>query len=81
MHLDKKAKKASKLVIIIFRNQFILIVKIKKIFILRAPIYKKGAVPKIDYFKYDFFPTFFLFFKSSTQIRLRKKILDQTELN
>ena len=29
---------------------------------LRATIYKKGAVPKIDYFKYDFFPTFFFFF-------------------
>ena len=28
----------------------------------RATIYKKGAVPKIDYFKYDFFPTFFFFF-------------------
>ena len=30
--------------------------------VLRATIYKKGAVPKIDYFKYDFFHTFFFFF-------------------
>jgi len=29
------------------------------IYFLRATIYKKGEVPKIDYFKNDFFPTLF----------------------
>jgi hypothetical protein len=29
--------------------------------ILRATIYKKGADPKINYFKYDFVFNFFLF--------------------
>jgi len=36
---------------------------------LRATILKKGAVPKIDYFKYDFFPTFF--FLCQTQVDLK----------
>ena len=40
--------------------------------VLRAPIYKKGAVPKIDYFKYDFFPTIFFFLKLNSN-RSQKK--------
>ena len=37
---------------------------------LRATIYKKGAVPKIDFFKYELFPPFF--FLSVTQVDLKK---------
>ena len=40
---------------------------------LRATIYKKGAVPKIDYFKYDFFPTFFFFFLKLNSNTSQKK--------
>ena len=39
---------------------------------LRATIYKKGAVPKIDYFKYEFFPTFF-FFKAQLKYNSKNK--------
>jgi len=41
-------------------------------FYLRATIYKKGAVSKIDYFKYDFFPTFFFFLLKPNSSRSQK---------
>ena len=43
---------------------------------LRATIYKKGAVPKIDYFKYEFFPTFFIL---KAQLKYNSKNKFQTK--
>ena len=52
--------------------------------VLRATIYKKGEVPKIDYFKYEFFPTFFFFFmpnsSRSQKINFRPNGVELTEL-
>ena len=51
--------------------------------VLRATIYKKGAVPKIDYFKYEFFPTFFFLKLNSSitqKINFRPKGVELTEL-